>query len=124
MDPLSELFKKWQPPCPTPMQNMVRDVMRQIRQKQSAPSRSSARAGWGRILDEWLPSPAILAPACAMLMLLMAAFQWNKAQEQAKEIVALRWHEEISKPFGKMSISGTFALSSPDSERATPRDRK
>ncbi len=114
MDPLSELFKKWQPIHPASRQDFVRDVMRRIRQEQIAPQGKGGWKGWGRILDEWLPSPAVLVPACAAVMLIVAAFQWNKAVKQAKEIAALQWHEEISKPFGKVSISGTIAQSNSD----------
>lgn len=109
MDPLSRLLKTWRPTPPDPVaQPLVQAILRQIRQEGSQTSWLSLFRKWDEALDEWLPSPALLVPACGVLMLIATAFQWNKALEQAKEIAALRWQEEISRPFNTVSISGTF----------------
>jgi len=109
-DPLSKLLQNWQPQSPIDNQKFAKDVMRQIRQIKTEPSWKRVISVWSEILDEWLPSPRVLVPVAASLVLFLGGIEWTfKAEGQAKTLAALQWHERISKPLAKESLTGTYA---------------
>jgi hypothetical protein len=108
-DPLSQLLQNWQPKCPIDNQKFAYDVMRRIRQAKTEPFWKRAIATWSEVLDEWLPSPGILVPVAASLVLFLGVIQWTfKAEQQAKTLAALQWHEQVAKPLAKQSLAGTY----------------
>ena len=106
-DPLSKLLRQWKPSNPSfSVERFTADTMRKIRLH---PRKSSLESRIQSIFEEWLPSPNILVPIAASLILFLAAFHWIDATQQTKNLVAFQWYEELSQPMAKASLAGTYA---------------
>lgn len=108
-DPLSQLLQSWQPRSPINNQEFADEVMRRIRQSKTEPYWKRAISAWSDALDEWLPAPGILVPVAASLVLFLGVAQWTfTVKPQAKNLAALQWHERVTKPLAKESLTGTY----------------
>ena len=107
MDPLSRLLRQWKPSNPSfSAERFTADTMREIRLR---PKKSFPESWIQSVFDEWLPSPNVLVPVAAGVILLLTIFQWNGILQQTKNIVAFQWYEELSQPMAKVSLAGTYA---------------
>ena len=108
-DSLSRLFKTWQPKSPHLPEPFVQETVRRIRQSKSEPFWKRLANRWSETLSEWLPSPNMAIPVAASLIIFLGALQWNAGVHEAKTLAALQWHEELSQPLAKVSLTGTYA---------------
>lgn len=105
-DSLTKLLKTWQPKDPSfSVERFIADTMRQIRLHSQ---RSFPRTWIQLIMDEWLPSPNILMPIAASVILFLAIFHWNGIVQQTKNMTASQWYEELSRPMAKSSLTGAY----------------
>lgn len=112
-DPLDELLKKWELKSPHSTAKFVSDTLRAIRVRETRPGWRITWDGWLEGADdwmgEWLPSPRVLLPVAASLILLVVSLQWAKAGRQAEAVAAFRWQQEMTQPMGQGSLSGDYA---------------
>jgi p-aminobenzoyl-glutamate transporter AbgT len=107
-DPLSQLLQSWQPKCPIDNQKFAYEVMRRIRQTKKEPSWKRVMANWSEMIGDWLPAPEVVIPIAASLVLLIGVMQLEKVNQQAKQLAALQWHDQLSKPLAKESFAGIY----------------
>lgn len=107
-DPLSRLLKSWEPESPYSSGQIAQNVLRRIRQGRVDPLWKRLAHHWGEILEEWLPSPNAWLPVAASLVLFLGVLQWNRGVNQAKMFAAMHWHEQLSSPLAKASLSGAY----------------
>ncbi|MBI4028320.1 MAG: hypothetical protein HY360_25270 [Verrucomicrobia bacterium] len=107
-DPFSKLLQGWRPSHPDPAaeSRFVEETMRRIR---LAPPGMTWEDRLTVFLEEWLPSPNAFLPVAASLVVLLAAFQWAEAVQRGKSLAALRWHQDLSQPTSKGTLSGSYA---------------
>jgi len=113
-DPLSELLKTWKPASPHTTAKFVNDTMRRIRLAQVEPWWITLAHRWDGFLQAWLPSPRILLPVAASFIVVLSVLAWNHVERRAETIAAMQWRDELSRPFSKLSLSGTYAELSRD----------
>ncbi len=108
-DPLSQLFKDWQPQSPHQGDRFVQDTLRRIRKVRQESLWKRALIACTEFSETWLPSPGIGVSVAASVILLLAGFYWSDAIQQGKSLAALQWHEQLSNPLSKESLAGTYA---------------
>lgn len=108
-DPLSRLLKNWQPQSPYGTEQIAQNVMRLIRQRQTEPLWKRLGIQWAEFLSDWLPSPNVLVPVAASIILFVGALQLTLGVREAKSLAALQWQEQLSNPLAKASLTGSYA---------------
>jgi hypothetical protein len=108
-DPLNDIFREWQPKSPHRSEDLVQDTLRKI-------SQVPRESVWQRLeifLEEsfanWLPSPRVLLPVAASLVLLAMGLRWTEAGRLGESLAALQWRQELNQPLSKHSIAGAYA---------------
>jgi hypothetical protein len=106
-DPLSRLLAKWRPEIPSSKDSFTEDVMRRIEFEATPTYRKSL---FESMAEKWLPSPNILLPIAATIILLVNLGYWKLADTQVKRFAALQWHQNLSNPASSLSLNGAFKL--------------
>jgi hypothetical protein len=106
-DPLSRLLSKWRPEIPSADPAFTDDVMRRIEFEATPTYRKSF---FESMAERWLPSPNILLPVAAALILLVNFGYWKLADTQVKRFAALQWHQNLSNPASSVSLNGAIKM--------------
>lgn len=107
-DALSRLLRNWKPVPEGSTEQFVDETMRQLRRARATPVRSWLRYRLEGLLEEWLPSPSLLLPVTAALILIMGFQYWTEAIRMARTGAALTWHDDLSQPLAKNSLAGVY----------------
>lgn len=107
-DALARRLRNWKPEPEGSTEQFVGETMRQLRRAQTTPVRSWLRYRLEGLLEEWLPSPSVLLPVTAGLILIVGFQYWSEAVRMAETSAALTWHDELSQPLGRNSLAGLY----------------
>jgi len=107
-DPLENLLKSWTPQSPQDPPSFTRETMAHIRSLKKEPFLRKTLRIFDELSEDWLPSPGVLVPIAALLVLFVAVHQSQRGIENAKAVAALEWHEELSNPLAKTTLTGAY----------------